>query len=93
MLRERSGPLDHDGVVTLIDLLMSPSPARHVGIVLREYRKRDWDFEQAWAQAMRTLPRSMPDIDDCARRSTRRKSWRDADGQPQARESDSLVLT
>ena len=90
---ERSGTLGREGLVTLIDLLMSPSPAAHVGIILREYRKRDWDFEQAWAQALRTLPRSLPEIDDWREQLHDTKgSWRDAYERTGAPHSDSLAL-
>ena len=79
MRRERTGPLDAEGLVVLIDLMCSPSPASHVEIVLREYRKREWEFEQAWAQAMRTLPRSLPDIDEWrATLHSQKETWRGA---------------
>lgn len=93
MRSERTGPLDREGVITLVDLMMSPSPASHVGIVLREYRKRAWDFEQAWAQALRTLPRSLPDIDEW--RDTlhgQKETWRASYEQPSAPLPDPFAL-
>lgn len=38
-------------------------PPAHVRIVLSEARKRDFPFEEAWTVAMRSLPRSHPDIE------------------------------
>lgn len=93
MPSERHGPLDHDGTVALIDLLMSPSPASHVGIVLREYRKLAWEFEQAWAQALRTLPRSLPDIAEWRRvLHGQKETWRDAYEQPSEPLPDPFAL-
>jgi len=90
---ERTGPLGRESLASLIELLMAPSPAAHVGIVLREYRRLGWGFEQAWAQALRTLPRSAPEIENWRRALHDSKgSWRDCyehAGEPQ---SDSLVL-
>jgi hypothetical protein len=39
----------------------------HVRVVLQGYRQRGYGFEQAWAQAMRTLPKTLPDL----------REWRD----------------
>ena len=41
---------------------MAPSPATLVGAILRECRRRDLEFEPAWMLAVRSLPRSQPDI-------------------------------
>ena len=41
---------------------MVPSPASLVGAILRECRRRDFEFEAAWMLAVRSLPRSQPDI-------------------------------
>lgn len=59
----RKGRLDGPGVARLIDVLMEPTPATYVGAALKLYREREWDFEPAWAQVMRSLPRHLPDID------------------------------
>jgi hypothetical protein len=85
---ELRGRLDRDGLATLIDLLMAPSPAAHVGIVLREYRRRGWEFEPAWAQALRTLPRSAPEIEEWrdqlhGTKETWRESYYERAGEPQ----------
>jgi len=77
-VRERVGTLDRKDFSTLLDLLLEPSPAMHVRIVLREYRRRGWPFEQAWAQALRTLPRSAPGIKEWRRTLHRSKErWRE----------------
>lgn len=60
---QRKGFLDGPGVATLIDILMEPSPAQHVGLVLKVYRDRGYAFEYAWAQAMRSLPREVAGMD------------------------------
>lgn len=59
-----SGGLDAHSLAGLIELLMDPSPARHIRIVLGLYRDRDYAFEHAWAQALRSLPRTMPEVDE-----------------------------
>ena len=46
----------------LIDILTEPSPATFVGTVLKLYRQRGYDFEVAWSQAMRSLPRSLDGV-------------------------------
>lgn len=60
---ELRGPLDGPGVSTLLDLLLEPTPATHVRLVLKIHRDRGYGFEYAWAQAMRTLPRTLPERD------------------------------
>ena len=73
----RSGTLDAQGVADLIDLLMEPTPATYVRQVLCLYRDRGWDFEQAWAQAMRTLPRHLPDMPEWrANFHAQKQRWR-----------------
>ena len=59
---QRTGTLTGPGLGDLLDLLMEPTPATYVRQVLCLYRQRGWEFEQAWAQAMRTLPRYLPEI-------------------------------
>lgn len=58
------GRLDGPGLHELIELVCSPSPAMHVRIVLKGYRDRGYGFEFAWAQAMRTLPKTLPELQD-----------------------------
>lgn len=41
---------------------MEPSPATYVGLALKLYRERGWEFEAAWAQVLRSLPRTLPDL-------------------------------
>jgi hypothetical protein len=41
---------------------MARTPAALVGVVLRESRQRGIEFEAAWMLAVRSLPRSQPDI-------------------------------
>jgi hypothetical protein len=58
---QRRGKLDGPGVHALIEAVSAPSPATHVRLVLKIYRERGYGFEYAWAQAMRTLPHSLPE--------------------------------
>lgn len=76
---ERRGGLDRRGIETLLDVLMEPSPASYVGLALKLYRERGWEFEAAWAQVMRSLPRTLPDL-QAWRASLRaaKDSWRAA---------------
>lgn len=60
---ELRGSLDGPGVSNLLDLLLEPTPATHVRLVLKIHRDRGYGFEYAWAQAMRTLPRTLPERD------------------------------
>ena len=41
---------------------MARTPAALVGVVLRESRQRGIEFDAAWMLAVRSLPRSQPDI-------------------------------
>ena len=59
----RRGPLDGPGVAALLDILTEPSPASFVGTVLKVYRDRHYEFEVGWAQAMRSLPRTLEGVD------------------------------
>jgi len=59
----RRGPLDGPGVAALLDILTEPSPASFVGTVLRVHRDRGYEFEVAWCQALRSLPRSLEGVD------------------------------
>jgi hypothetical protein len=69
----RKGSLDGPGAAALIDLLTTPSPASHVRLVLKVYRDHHpklgpdvyrTRFEEAWAMAMRMLPRGLPGVDE-----------------------------
>lgn len=62
MTHQRKGKLDGPGVGHLIEILCEPSPATFVRQVLVLYLERQLDFEAAWAQAMRALPRTLPDV-------------------------------
>jgi len=55
---QKRGGLGGPGLADLLDLLTEPSPAQHVRLVLKVYRDRGYAFEYAWAQALRSLPRS-----------------------------------
>jgi hypothetical protein len=59
----RKGGLDGPGVAALLDILTEPSPATFVKTVLKVYRDRDLPFEAAWAQAMRSLPRTLEGVE------------------------------
>lgn len=93
MPSERSGSLDADGLEALLGLLLDPSPATQVRIVLREYRRLGWGFEQAWAQAMRTLPRKTPDAAEWRALFHRQKPiWADSYSGFEAAQQVELVL-
>jgi hypothetical protein len=58
---------------------MARTPAALVGLVLRECRLREWQFDQAWSLAVRSLPRSQPDIMEWrAVLAELKPAWRDA---------------
>lgn len=58
MTRQRTGTLSEDDLAMLLDLLLEASPAMVVRIVLREHARRGTAFEQAWLNAMQSIPRS-----------------------------------
>lgn len=90
----RRGRLDGPGVGILLDLLMDPTPATHVRIVLREYRTRGAGFEFAWAQALRSLPRNNPEVEQWrALLHGQKAHWRESYGQlPCGRVSEPIAL-
>jgi hypothetical protein len=87
---EKRGSLGGDEVRDLIELLAEPSPAMYVRMVLRLYRDRDWPFERAWAQALRSLPRKgVEDMDEWRAQLHRDKElWRMAYGYSSVEEYD-----
>jgi hypothetical protein len=78
----------------ILDLLLDPTPASHVRIVLREYRTRGAGFEFAWAQALRSLPRNNPEVEEW--RDTlhgHKEHWRDCyESAPMGAPSDLFVM-
>jgi hypothetical protein len=61
---ELRGGLDHDGVQQLLALVASDSPAGHVRVVLAYHRRHGRPFSEAWASALRSIPRKDPSVAD-----------------------------
>lgn len=88
MPRELRGGLDQQGFHDLLGVLTDPTPATQVRLVLKVYRDRGYAFEYAWAQAMRMVPRSLPDHEEWKTHFHEHKAvWKRSYNAPQRHET------
>jgi hypothetical protein len=55
---ERHGGLGREAAQVLVDLVAAESPAAHVRVVLAHHRRCGRPFNEAWASALRSIPRN-----------------------------------